>query len=86
MFNVTRERIRQIEAKALAKLKASMARSALHELLDPEPQTGCDWAAAVDQVKLSGIKGCANFEDPLPQGLCNPFVLAAALASFSRMP
>ena len=35
MFNVTRERIRQIEAKALAKLKASMASSALHELLDP---------------------------------------------------
>jgi RNA polymerase primary sigma factor len=35
MFNVTRERIRQIEAKALAKLRASMTSSALRELLDP---------------------------------------------------
>ncbi len=35
IFNVTRERIRQIEAKALAKLKASASGSALRELLDP---------------------------------------------------
>lgn len=35
MFNVTRERIRQIEAKALAKLKAGVSSHALRELLDP---------------------------------------------------
>jgi RNA polymerase primary sigma factor len=33
-FNVTRERIRQIEAKALAKLKASASGQALRELLE----------------------------------------------------
>ena len=34
MFNVTRERIRQIEAKALAKLKTGVPGNALRELLD----------------------------------------------------
>jgi RNA polymerase primary sigma factor len=34
MFNVTRERIRQIEAKALAKLKADVSNHGLRELLD----------------------------------------------------
>jgi RNA polymerase primary sigma factor len=33
-FNVTRERIRQIEAKALAKLKADVSSHGLRELLD----------------------------------------------------
>jgi RNA polymerase primary sigma factor len=34
LFNVTRERIRQIEAKALSKLRASMGGEALRELLE----------------------------------------------------
>jgi RNA polymerase primary sigma factor len=34
MFNVTRERIRQIEVKALAKLKTNVSSRALRELLD----------------------------------------------------
>ena len=34
MFNVTRERIRQIEANALAKLKTNVSSRALRELLD----------------------------------------------------
>jgi RNA polymerase primary sigma factor len=33
-FNVTRERIRQIEAKALEKLRASVGARELRELLD----------------------------------------------------
>ena len=34
LFNVTRERIRQIEAKALGKLRASLGGEALRELLE----------------------------------------------------
>ena len=34
LFNVTRERIRQIEAKALGKLRASLGSEALRELLE----------------------------------------------------
>jgi DNA-directed RNA polymerase sigma subunit (sigma70/sigma32) len=34
VFNVTRERIRQIEARALAKLRASEGTEALRELLE----------------------------------------------------
>jgi RNA polymerase primary sigma factor len=33
-FNVTRERIRQIEAKALSKLRASLGGAALREMLE----------------------------------------------------